>query len=200
MRRTVSLVTALVAGWVIVAAAQQPSVLPMGPARERRAAVTRADEGWYKNDDDSFSMLLGYYNRNSKETLTFRSARTNKIEPGDPKWPADLLRNGPPVGRVRHQGPEGLWREGDQVDARLEWRNPDGAVYAQQGISLPNEALSPAARPALNAPPSTARVLLLPPLRSFMSSLANSRVTIASLTTTRLRPSPEPWRPFSARR
>jgi hypothetical protein len=83
MRRTVSLVATLVAGWVILAAAQQPSVLPMGPARERGASVTPAYEGWYKNDDGSFSMLLGYYNRNSKEALTIPIGPNNKIEPGE---------------------------------------------------------------------------------------------------------------------
>jgi hypothetical protein len=84
MRRTVSFMTAFVAGWVIVAAAQQPSVLPMGPARERGASVTPAFEGWFKNDDGSFTLLIGYYNRNSKETLTIPVGPNNKIEPGDP--------------------------------------------------------------------------------------------------------------------
>jgi hypothetical protein len=84
MRRTVSLVTAFIGAWVVLAAAQQPSVLPMGPARERGASVTPAFEGWYKNDDGSFSLLIGYYNRNSKETLTVPIGPNNKIEPGNP--------------------------------------------------------------------------------------------------------------------
>ena len=84
MRRTVFVVTVLIAGWVLLAAAQQPSVLPMGPARERGASITPAYEGWYKNDDGSFSMLIGYYNRNSKEALTIPVGPNNKIEPGDP--------------------------------------------------------------------------------------------------------------------
>jgi hypothetical protein len=83
MRRTVSIATALIAGWVLIAAAQQPSVLPMGPARERGASVTPAYEGWYQNDDGSFSMLIGYYNRNSKEPLTVPVGPNNKIEPGE---------------------------------------------------------------------------------------------------------------------
>jgi hypothetical protein len=84
MRRTVTLATALIAGWVIIAAAQQPSVLPMGPARERGVSVTPAFEGWYKNDAGSFSMLIGYYNRNSKEALTIPVGPNNKVEPGEP--------------------------------------------------------------------------------------------------------------------
>ena len=84
MRRTVSLMTAFVAGCVLVAAAQQPSVLPMGPARDRGASVTPAFEGWYQNADGSYSLLIGYYNRNSKEPLTVPVGPNNKIEPGEP--------------------------------------------------------------------------------------------------------------------
>jgi len=84
MRRTVSFALALIAGCGLIAAAQQPSVLPMGPARERGASVTPAYEGWYKNEDGSFTMLIGYYNRNSKEALTVPIGPNNKIEPGNP--------------------------------------------------------------------------------------------------------------------
>ena len=84
MRRIVTLAATLIAGWTVIAAAQQPSVLPMGPARERGASITPAYEGWYRNDDGSFSMLIGYYNRNSKEALTIPVGPNNRIEPGDP--------------------------------------------------------------------------------------------------------------------
>ena len=84
MRRIVSFTLVLAAASVVIAAAQQPSVLPMGPSRERGASVTPAYEGWYKNDDGSFTMLIGYYNRNSKEPLTIPVGPNNKIEPGDP--------------------------------------------------------------------------------------------------------------------
>ena len=84
MRRTVSFALALIAGCGLIAAAQQPSVLPMGPARERGASITPAFEGWFKNDDGSFSLLVGYYNRNSKEPLTIPVGPNNKVEPGDP--------------------------------------------------------------------------------------------------------------------
>jgi hypothetical protein len=84
MRRTVSLVATLLAGWTVLTAAQQPTVLVMGPPRERGASITPAYEGWYQNDDGSFSLLIGYYNRNSKEPLTIPVGPNNKIEPGDP--------------------------------------------------------------------------------------------------------------------
>ena len=53
-RRIAVIVTTMVVGGVL-AAAQQPSVLPMGPARERGASVTPAYEGWYQNPDGSFN-------------------------------------------------------------------------------------------------------------------------------------------------
>ena len=84
MRRIVTLALTLIAGWTVIAAAQQPAVLPMGPARERGASITPAFEGWYRNDDGSFSMLIGYYNRNSKEALTIPVGPNNRIEPGEP--------------------------------------------------------------------------------------------------------------------
>ena len=83
MRRFVPSATLVLAASVLTAA-QQPTVLPMAPARERGASVTPAYEGWYKNDDGSFSLLVGYFNRNSKEPLTIPVGPNNKIEPGEP--------------------------------------------------------------------------------------------------------------------
>ncbi len=84
-RLTAMFVSALTASVILVGhAQQQPPVLPMGPPRERGASVTPAFEGWYKNDDGTFSLLVGYYNRNSKEPLTIPIGPNNKVEPGDP--------------------------------------------------------------------------------------------------------------------
>lgn len=78
-------VVVAVAGWALVASAQSTqNVLPLDPARERGASITPAYEGWYTNPDGSFSMLLGYYNRNSKETLDIPIGPNNHIEPGNP--------------------------------------------------------------------------------------------------------------------
>jgi hypothetical protein len=76
----------LAAGWVIAAGAQQmpKATLPLEPLRERGASITPAYEGWYENADGSFSMLLGYYNRNGKEALDIPIGPNNRIQPGDP--------------------------------------------------------------------------------------------------------------------
>ena len=56
----------------------------MGPARERGASITPAFEGWYQNEDGSYSLLIGYFNRNSKEALDIPIGPNNRIEPGEP--------------------------------------------------------------------------------------------------------------------
>ena len=79
------LVAAVVASAIAMTGAQQrPEPLTMGPARERGASVTPAFEGWYENEDGSFSLLIGYFNRNSKEALDIPIGPNNRIEPGAP--------------------------------------------------------------------------------------------------------------------
>jgi hypothetical protein len=82
--RVAMLAAALAAGGVVSTAQQKFDPLALGPARERGASVTPAFEGWYENEDGSFSLLLGYYNRNSKQTLDIPAGPNNRIEPGNP--------------------------------------------------------------------------------------------------------------------
>src|SRR6267143_352066 len=75
----------IVAACALAAGAQAPQRnLPLDPQRERGASVTPAFEGWYPNPDGSFSMLLGYYNRNTKEALDIPVGPNNRVEPGGP--------------------------------------------------------------------------------------------------------------------
>ena len=43
--------------------------LPLEPTHESGANITGAFEGWYKNPDGSFNLLLGYFNRNTRLPL-----------------------------------------------------------------------------------------------------------------------------------
>jgi len=47
-------------------------------------SVTGVFEGWFHNTDGSFSILLGYYNRNLKQEVDIPVGVNNKIEPGGP--------------------------------------------------------------------------------------------------------------------
>lgn len=58
--------------------------LAMEPLKDSGSNVYPAYEGWYKNDDGSFTLLVGYYNRNKKEALDIPIGPDNKIEPGGP--------------------------------------------------------------------------------------------------------------------
>lgn len=73
---------ALLGGALVAAQAPQSGPLPLEPSKERGGSVTPAYEGWYPNPDGSFSMLLGYYNRNAKQALDIPVGPNNKIEPG----------------------------------------------------------------------------------------------------------------------
>jgi hypothetical protein len=58
--------------------------MAMEPLKDSGSNVYPAYEGWYKNDDGSFTLLIGYYNRNKKEVLDIPIGPENKIEPGGP--------------------------------------------------------------------------------------------------------------------
>ena len=58
--------------------------LPLEPLHESGAGVTGAFEGWFKNPDGSYSLLLGYYNRNQKQELDIPIGSDNRMEPGSP--------------------------------------------------------------------------------------------------------------------
>lgn len=58
--------------------------LPLEPRHDSGQGVTGAFEGWFKNQDGTFSLLFGYYNRNQKEDLDISIGPNNRIEPGGP--------------------------------------------------------------------------------------------------------------------
>jgi hypothetical protein len=58
--------------------------LPFEPPHEFGQSITGAFEGWFPNSDGSFSILIGYYNRNLKQDLDIPIGSNNRIEPGGP--------------------------------------------------------------------------------------------------------------------
>jgi len=84
-RSVVAFALVAVAVSFVVTTAQTPQGgLPLDPARERGASITPAFEGWYTNPDGTFSLLVGYYNRNAKQPLDIPIGPNNRIVPGDP--------------------------------------------------------------------------------------------------------------------
>lgn len=80
----VSIALAAAVGSVVAIAAQTRGQVATGAVPEAGQSVTGAFEGWYKNPDGSFSLLMGYFNRNSAEILEIPAGPNNRIEPGGP--------------------------------------------------------------------------------------------------------------------
>ena len=66
---------------VPVACAQS---LPLEPRHDSGTSITGAFEGWFQNADGTYSLLLGYFNRNLKQELDIPIGPDNRIEPGGP--------------------------------------------------------------------------------------------------------------------
>jgi hypothetical protein len=77
-------VVAALAAVLLVGAARPSAQLPGEPIKESGLSVTGAFEGWYPNPDGSYSVLVGYFNRNSKQTFDIPVGLNNRIEPGGP--------------------------------------------------------------------------------------------------------------------
>jgi hypothetical protein len=58
--------------------------LPLEPRHDSGASITGAFEGWFQNTDGTYSLLLGYFNRNLKQELDIPIGPDNRIEPGGP--------------------------------------------------------------------------------------------------------------------
>ena len=77
-----TIVVALLLTTCGVATAQE--TLPLQPVHDRGDSVTGAFEGWFPNNDGSFSILVGYFNRNEKEAVDVPIGPNNQIQPGGP--------------------------------------------------------------------------------------------------------------------
>ena len=58
--------------------------LVMEPLKDSGLNVYPAFEGWYQNPDGTYTLLIGYYNRNKKQILDVPIGPQNRIEPGGP--------------------------------------------------------------------------------------------------------------------
>jgi hypothetical protein len=91
-------VLAVVSAGVLSLIGQVPAQLPLEPVKDSGASITGALEGWYKNSDGSFSILVGYFNRNAKQTIDVPVGPDNHMDPG-----------GPDLGQPTHFLPRRQW-------------------------------------------------------------------------------------------
>src|SRR5688500_6316548 len=90
--------------------------LVMEPLKDSGLNVYPAFEGWYQNPDGSYTVLIGYYNRNKKQLLDVPIGPQNRIEPGgtDQGQPTHFL-----VGRG--WGTTAIKVPKDFGDKKLKW-------------------------------------------------------------------------------
>jgi hypothetical protein len=94
-----SLLRGIVAAtFALVLAGVASAQLPLEPPHSGGQGVTGAFEGWFKNPDGSFNILIGYYNRNEKESIDIPVGPNNHIDPG-----------GPDMGQPTHFEPGRQW-------------------------------------------------------------------------------------------
>ncbi|MBZ5602878.1 MAG: hypothetical protein LAO79_11280 [Acidobacteriia bacterium] len=90
--------------------------LPLEPSHNVGQSITGAFEGWFPNKDGSFSLLLGYFNRNLREEMDIPIGPNNHIDP-----------SGPDYGQPTHFLPGRMWGEfvikvpKDFGDKKLTW-------------------------------------------------------------------------------
>ena len=77
---------------------QDSKPIVIEPIPEAGQGITGAFEGWYTNPDGTFSLLLGYLNRNSSQILDIPVGPNNRIEP-----------DGPDQGQPTHFLPRRQW-------------------------------------------------------------------------------------------
>lgn len=73
-----------IVGSLMVGGAAAQQELVMEPLKDSGLNVYPAYEGWFQNEDGTYTLLIGYYNRNKKQVLDVPIGPANRIEPGGP--------------------------------------------------------------------------------------------------------------------
>ncbi len=130
-----------------LAAVQQ---IPLPPRSTTGLTVTPAFEGWYQNDDGTYSLSFGYFNRNSDEIIEI------PVGPDNMLGSAGLPQNQPTrFEEGRHWGTFAVRVPGDFGDQEVTWTlKVNGQTFMVPGHLRPEwaiDALGGGAHP--NAPP-----------------------------------------------
>jgi hypothetical protein len=182
-RHRLSLAVGAIAGWALLSAPASRAQLPLEPIRDSGQGVTGAFEGWYPNADGSFTMLVGYFNRNEKAALDIPVGPNNRIEP-----------DGPDMGQPTHFLPKRQWGvftvtvPRDFGDKKLTWTLVVNGETSTIPLSLnPKWAVQPFKDPSVGNTPPVARLEaagapLQGPPRGFATSLTTTPSSPLTLT------------------
>jgi hypothetical protein len=136
-------------GIALVSAGWAQSSLPFEPYHDTGESITGAFEGWFPNSDGTFSLLVGYYNRNQKQTMEIPIGPNNRIEPGGPDrgQPTNFLPG-------RQWGVFTVTLPKDFGDKKLTWTLVVNGKTSVIPISLhPQYEVEPFADASGNTPP-----------------------------------------------
>ena len=91
--------------------------LPLEPLHQSGQGVIGSFEGWFPNQDGTFTLLMGYFNENQNEALDIPIGPSNQIQPGGPDQgqPTHFLPSGRQWGLFTITVPK------DFGDKRLTW-------------------------------------------------------------------------------
>ncbi|MBZ5602343.1 MAG: hypothetical protein LAO79_08555 [Acidobacteriia bacterium] len=130
--------------------AQPASSSPANANSEKKAGITGAFEGWFKNPDGTFTLLLGYFNRDDKQAIDIPVGADNRIEPGGPDrgQPTHFLP-------LRQWGMFGVKVPADFGQKKINWTITSNGKTSMIPASLhPDYEISPFHEEAVgNTPP-----------------------------------------------
>ena len=167
----------------LISVPQSRAQLPLEPIRDSGQGVTGAFEGWYPNPDGSFSLLVGYFNRNEKAVVDIPVGPGNRIEP-----------EGPDMGQPTRFLPKRQWGvftitvPKDFGDKKLTWTLVVNGETSAVPLSLhPKWALQPFKDPSVGNTPPVVRfepkgAPLQGPPRGIAASLTTTRSNPVTLT------------------
>jgi hypothetical protein len=168
-----------IATYALLSSPESRAQLPLEPIRDSGQGVTGSFEGWYPNPDGSFTLLVGYFNRNDKATLDIPVGPNNRIDP-----------DGPDHGQPTRFLPKRQWGvftitvPKDFGDKKLTWTIVANGDTSTIPLSLSRQwAVQPFKDPSVGNTPPIVRLGSAGP-----SHQGPPRGIVASLTTTVLHP------------
>ncbi len=175
--RGLRLAAVSIATCLLLPSSESHAQLPLEPIRDSGQGVTGSFEGWFPNPDGSFTLLVGYFNRNDKAMLDIPVGPNNRIDPG-----------GPDMGQPTHFLPKRQWGvftitvPKDFADQKLAWTLVVNGDTSTIPLSLSRQwAVQPFKDPSVgNTPPIVRLESTGPSHQGPPRGLAASRTTSVS--------------------
>jgi len=142
----------------VSAALSNGQQVPLAPRPTSGAGVTPAFEGWYRNPDDTFTLLFGYLNRNHNQALDIPIGMDNRIEPGGPDRGQPTHFDPVALTEPRELGVFAVVVPKDFGSGKVTWTlTANGETNQVPGRLHPDYVITPFGEPAQGDTPPTIR-------------------------------------------